>query len=118
MEDDIWDAHLEWLIDLARRGDGELLAELLRGNEPIPPKLREFLAGVVAGKIKLKPPLLRTRTFAEMSRRWLREKHAALAVEMEMRDRAKSRDLDLRTALIQKWSKCYGTDEAAVRRYL
>jgi hypothetical protein len=27
----------EWRIDLARNGDGELLAEILNRNEPIPP---------------------------------------------------------------------------------
>ena len=49
-----------------------------------------------------------------MSRRWLLEKHAAHAVEIEMRDHGKQRDKKLRTALTRKWSEAYGTTPAAV----
>jgi len=55
MAADLAKDELEWRIDLARNGDGELLAEILNRNEPIPPKLCE-LVGVVAGKIMLKLP--------------------------------------------------------------
>jgi len=122
MADNLAEDDLKWRIDLARKGDGELLAELLSEilsrNEPVPPKLCEFLVGVVAGKIILKPPLLRTRTFKEMSRRWLLEKHAAHAVEIEMRDHGKQRDKKLRTALTRKWFEAYGTTPAAVEYFL
>jgi hypothetical protein len=117
MADSLADVDLEWRIDLARKGDGELLAELLRRNEPIPPKLREFLIGVFAGEIKLKRPLLRTRTYMARSRLWLREKSVMQIVEIEMRKHGKQRDKNLRTQLIRKWCEVYGTSPAEVDRF-
>src|SRR5258708_19633220 len=88
MADNLAEDDLKWRIDLARKGDGELLAELLSEilsrNEPVPPNLCEFLVGGVAGKIILKPPLLRTRTFKEMTPPCHLDKHAAHAFEITL----------------------------------
>lgn len=115
MADSIAEVDLEWRIGLARKGDGKPLAQLLlwknadRIYDLIPRNLRAFLVKVVAGKIILKRPLLRTRTYIARSRHWLREQAVTRAVEMEMRAHGKLRDKGLRTLLTRKWSKVYGT---------
>jgi hypothetical protein len=109
---DIADVDLEWRILLAKDGDGELLAELLHRNEPIHPTLRKFLAEVVAGKIRLKPP--RKLTYKSRSRQYLREQMVVWFVEHEMSESGKRRDKDLRTELTQKWCKANGTTVNAV----
>jgi hypothetical protein len=47
---------LELLIELARNGDGELLADVMRRTLRCPPVLLDFLVGVVVGEIILKGP--------------------------------------------------------------
>jgi hypothetical protein len=46
MADNLAEDDLKWRIDLARKGDGELLAELLSEilsrNEPVPPSCASF----------------------------------------------------------------------------
>ena len=107
---------LEWMIDLALNGDGEPLAKWLRRGKPIEPMLREFLAEVVAGKIKLKRP--GKLTYAARSRRYLREEMVVRFVEHEMREIGKRRDTDLRTKLTRKWCEANGTTPNAVADFL
>jgi hypothetical protein len=108
--------NLEWMIRLARNGDGEPLAKWLHRGEPVEPMLREFLAKVVAGKIKLKRP--RKLTYAARSRRYLREQMVVRLVDHEMRASNKRRDMGLRTKLTRKWCEDYGTTENAVADFL
>ena len=108
--------NLEWMISLALDGDGEMLAELIRQNEPVHPILREFLADVVSGKIRLAPR--RKLTYKSGLRRYLSEKMVVFFVESEMRDNGKQRDKALRTKLTHKWCKAYGTTINAVDDYL
>ncbi|NVN88604.1 MAG: hypothetical protein HXX15_21200 [Rhodopseudomonas sp.] len=114
---DLTEIDLEWKIGLAQKGDGELLAELIRSDEPIKPILREFLADVVAGKIKLAVPVLRTRSYIAKSGRWLREKAVVRAVRVKMRDAGKERDKFLRTKLTRIWCGVYGTTPNDVEDY-
>lgn len=106
---------LEWRIWLAKKGDGELLAELLRRNEPIHPTLREFLAGVVASRIKLKRPVLRTRTYMARGQRWHNERMVVHCVDAEM---GKRRNTAERTRLIDKFSQIFGTNPNAVSDFI
>jgi hypothetical protein len=106
---------LEWRIWLAKNGDGELLAELLRRNEPIHATLREFLAEVVAGKIKLKRPILRPRTYMAQGQRWHSERMVVHCVNVEM---GKRRNTHERTHLIDKFSQIFRTTPNAVGAFL
>lgn len=115
------DWNLEFLIDLAHNGDGGLLADIMRRGVRIHPTLREFLAAVVAGEIRLKSP--RKRTVLAMSERGWQEKRVARDVEIGMREHGKQRDKELRTALTRKACKFYGGRNsaallAAVDRFL
>jgi hypothetical protein len=118
MGPDLLDVNLEWLIELARQGDGEQLADLIRNGEPLAPLLREFLADVVAGKIRLKRPRKRSRTYLSRVNSSLPEKHAVQAVRAEMRGLGRQRDTKLRAELTEKWGKVYGVSPVAIADYL
>ena len=108
---DIMNVDLEWRIDLAKKGDGEPLAELLRSerrrdellrSKPRADFLWDFLAGVVAGEIKLPAP--RKRTYLTKSRRWLLEAAVARGVYM-----GKCRNSAERDYWTRKLCEAYGT---------
>ena len=117
MGDDLESVELEWLIELARKGDGEQLADLIRRNEPLDPKLRAFVADVVAGKIRLRrPPKV---TYLDRRRsRWNREKQLVEIVEFKMREAGKQRDLAMRARLTGEWCPDFGTTPKRVAEYI
>src|SRR4051812_23628846 len=105
---DIADLGLELRIWLAQQGDGEELAELMP-NYVSHPKLCKFLAGVVAGHIKLKPKLPKTRTYHYLViERELRERAVEEMIEHGMERAGKRRDKNLRTHLTRTWCERYG----------
>lgn len=118
MPDDLEAAHAKWCIHLARHGDGKPLVSLLRSGEPIRPKLRNLLAAIVAGRIKLRKPLPKTRTYEGRHRRWLRERAVIRMVDFEMRSDGKQRDTQYRTSLTREWCDYYGTTPNRVADYL
>ena len=114
---DLAEVDLEWLIDLAKKGDGGPLAKQLLSDDFTPPKmLREFLAGVVTGKIKLKRP--RTPTYELREQRHLRERYVVMMVDHEMQLAGQQRDTALRTHLTWKWCDCFDTTPNRVESYL
>ena len=109
---------LEWLIGLAQNGDGQLLAEVMRRTmqgRPLAPALFDFVVKLVGGQIRLTP---RKRTVVWESERWWQERRVAFGVEIEMSRRGKQRDKNLRAALTREACEFWGTDPAAVGRFL
>jgi hypothetical protein len=111
----------DWFVELARTGDGSLLAEVLRGHEkkadaPLPPHVWRFLADVLDGRVKLKRR--KKLTAIAKDRRYLKEKMVARMVRFEMRECGRQRDKQLRVGLIRRWSDYYDTTPANVERYL
>jgi hypothetical protein len=104
---------LEFLIELARNGEGELLAKAMRGNEAVrtAPLVLEFAAAVFAGEIKLKTRKLKYLTRVE---RWGRARFIEHQVKMEMRARGVQRDPVLRETLTKELCGLYGSDVSAV----
>jgi hypothetical protein len=118
MTQDLAIVDLLWKIELARNGDGEMLAQLLRlqGERPLHPALKKFLADVVAGKVKLKRPRWLTWRWKHVDRYW-REGRVVFMVDFEMEKRGKQRDKHLRKKLTSKWCKEFDTNERAVAEY-
>jgi hypothetical protein len=108
--------NLEWMIHLARNGDGEPLAKWLRRDKPVEPVLRKFLADVIAGKIKLKRPT--KRTYLWKVNRFQREQMVVTMVDYQMRQKGRLRDTTLRTGLTDDWCIYYDTTPIAVAAYL
>jgi hypothetical protein len=107
---------LEWRIDLAKKGDGGPLAKWLLSDHSAPQQLREFFAGVVTGKIRLKRQ--RKRTHESEERRHLHERFVVQMVDHEMQLAGKQRDRNLRTKLTSKWCDRCGTTPSRVDDYL
>jgi hypothetical protein len=110
-----------WIIDLARDGDGSELAEVLRDHArkakpPLPPDVWRFLADVIDGEVKLKRRKKLT-VDAKRKRHW-REVQVVKRVRWGMRANGRLRDKQLRTKLTREWSEHYGTTSANVERYL
>lgn len=103
-------------IRLAREGDSCRLAPLLRSDVEIPPFVRKFLAGVVAGDVKLKRH--KKLTYDMIWSRYNREQLVVSVVRSEMHGRGRQRDKQLRTGLIRQWCKVYETTPSNVERYL
>lgn len=99
----------------ARQGDTALLAFLLRKRDEIPSDVREFVADVVDGKIRISRP---KRTYTWQMTRYAKELQVVLQVESEMLEAGRQRDKSLRTALTRKWAAVYRTTPANVERYL
>jgi hypothetical protein len=119
---DIMTSELEWRIELARKGDGELLAEWLRSNqerdellqcEPAAEILWSFLADVVAGKARLSAPL--KLSYMARKRRWVREERVAAAVAARMNSRRNKSERDYWT---RKLCEAYGTTPDAVADFI
>jgi hypothetical protein len=107
---------LEWLIGLAEKGDGEMLAaelETYLNNESTRAELLAWLRTVVAGKKRLKPP--RARPYLKERRRHIRERWVLMCVRDEM---GRKRNTAERDMLIDKFSKLFGTTPPAVADYL
>jgi hypothetical protein len=111
---------LDWRINLAKKGDGELLADLISSaqdrkwlirHEP----LWDFLAAVVHGKVRLPRP--RKLTWLAKDRRWQRERAVARAVHVQMKIDGKQRDKGAREYWTRKYCVAYGTTPAAVAAY-
>jgi len=118
---DLMNLDLEWRIALTRKGDGELLAELLRDEEsrekllqfkPTADFLWDFLAGVVACEIKLPAP--RKLTYLAKHKRWLREKVVTRGVDAYI---GKRRDKPERDYWTRKLCEVYGTTPEAVEAF-
>jgi len=119
--DDIATEGLKFLIHLAKKGDGKLLADSLRSeqeldhllhSEATAELLREFLAGVVSGEIKLAPPC--KLTYIAKSNRWLAEKLVAWGVNAHIVKRRKKSERDYWT---RKLCDLYGTTPNAVANF-
>ena len=63
-------------------------------------------------------PTPRKRTVVWESERWWQERRVAFDVEIEMSLRGKQRDKNLRAALTREACEFWGTDPAAVGRFL
>jgi hypothetical protein len=121
LPDDLLTLDVEWRIVLAKQGDGELLAELLRSErrrnevlqfEPTSELLWSFLTDVITGEIKLPAP--RKLTYLAKTRRWQREKAVARGLDIYM---GKRRNKSERTLWMRKLCAAYGTTPNAVAAF-
>jgi hypothetical protein len=110
------EAHIDWLIKLAKAGDRQPLALYLRPSEPLINKvLQSFLADVIGGA-KLKSQKLLTHDVKR--RRYQREREAHCRIEFEMEERKKKRDKLERTRLTRKWCRIYKTTPKLLSSWL
>ena len=111
---DLADIGLEWNIKQARDGQREPLAKSIKRWEgPMPPKLLNFLAGVISGDIKLKRPKKTTRPL-----RNIRERNVVFVVNTMMAKMGKKRDAALRTRLTLEACEHFRTTPVLVAAYL
>jgi len=112
---DIADITLEWQIALAKDGDGSQLARAILDNNAIGPTiLREFLAGVVDGSIKLKRR--RKLTWEHRAHRNdTKERNVAFLVDCMLAQEGRRRDRE--QSLTQELCKQFGTTPEAVALY-
>lgn len=112
MADNIAVVNLEWLIALARKGDGEQLAEALRSKEQRDRLLRiegdaaELLWSLLADALTGKIPKPKKRTWLAKDRRWFRERAVARSVDAHM---GKRRDVEERALWTRKLCEVYDT---------
>jgi hypothetical protein len=113
---DLADLGLDWAIEQAKDGQREILAKQIEHWEgSMPPKLLQFLAGVVSGDIKLKRP--KKTPYLIRRLRNSPERNVVFMVDAQMKKLGKQRDKHLRTALTRKWSEYFGTNEDRVASY-
>lgn len=107
--------NLDFLIELARNGDGKLLAEIIRKCGLYHPKLRDFARDLVIDALEGKIQRPHKLTWAAARDRGWRERAVVRAVNRKMGNR---RNTDQRTAWTKEFCDRYDTTADAVERFL